>query len=266
MAQTLTKKREIITEAESNGWICADRSEIVHTFADGWTVRRLACAGDLRREGWIMRSCLAQYCGDELDDEPGRIKTCNGPGDAPFDWSAREWDEFDDLGGKHWGMCLSNLYSLRDEHNMPRATWWTRLGSYSHNLLGSHNEPVKKGYEKRVREWIKLVDAPMSSLGRIKLVVMDQGHRKLREHVRGRVLTGAEQTLVGACEKLLMVRVILLGQLDFDEEGVPDGWDEMDRIITGHFAKLGIDYTPWKLPDLDELIDADEMAEMAEVA
>jgi len=36
-----------------------DRATIVHTLADGWTVRRLTRIADQHREGTLMRNCLA---------------------------------------------------------------------------------------------------------------------------------------------------------------------------------------------------------------
>lgn len=251
MGLTKTKHLERIAEGETNEWISLDASEIVHTFDDGWTIRRLSRSGDLRREGWIMYSCLAKYCGDVLDDDcPGRVKIFKGSNETPFDWSAREHDEFGDM--EPWGMCLSNLYSLRDGDNIPHATWWTRLGSYSHNLLGSHNEPVKDAYAKRVGQWLDLVDAEIASIGSIKLLVMDQGYRLLRAYLKTQGLLSDADALkiASTCELMIMVRLVLIGNIIFDEDCIPKELANYDALITSKFAELDIDYTPWALPEL----------------
>jgi hypothetical protein len=67
-----------------------DTSEIVHTFPNGWTIRKPLTWGDVGREGCLMRHCLA---GMGEDDE-----------DTPLD-------------------ADSTLHSLRDPNNLPHVTF-----------------------------------------------------------------------------------------------------------------------------------------------
>lgn len=241
MGQTRKQLLRRIEIDEGAARIPLDTSEVVHRFDDGWTVRRLVCTGDLRREGWLMHSCLAQYAGDVLDTRrKGGVKVMLGHDRHRFDWSSREHTAFTGAGLRWPELALCNLYSLRDTDNLPHATWWTRMGVYSHSVLGSHNDQVKASYGARIEEWTKLVGSPQVSGSLIALNMRDHRYALLREKVQS--ASAAELSSIQCCEWLMLT--VLSLEIERDEEGAA----RVDKVLDATLAKLG-------LPTLDEIND-----------
>jgi hypothetical protein len=215
---------------QERGAICADRSEIVHTFANGWTVRRLVTCGDLRREGQLMRSCLAQYALDEMDPSVPAlvVKKSRLADDDPHGWEERDALE----KGHHERFAaylLSSLYSLRDAHNLPHATWWTRPGMYSTEILGHKNHELKDSYRRMVDEWIQLVKAPHINLTFLQLQMKTSLVQKVIE-CRRRAPHLAEKA--NTLETLLIVRADLghMANCEDDPEA-GDLWRAFNEMI-----------------------------------
>jgi hypothetical protein len=137
--------------AEQDGKIRSDTSEIVHSFDDGWTVNRLATCGDVRREGFLMNSCVPKYVGDVLISraKPARYQ----PGERG-DEDTVEPVGFDllrttDLSGANYGQ---RLHSLRDPMNLPHLTFWaSKAGAW--DIFGHKNAKPKVKYLKRLGQW-----------------------------------------------------------------------------------------------------------------
>jgi hypothetical protein len=141
---------------EAEGAICADHSTVVHRFDDGWTVNRLQTMGDLRREGQLMRSCLAQYAGDTLDPKVPALVIERS---AMDDSEPHGWDEASSLAGDSpeiWATyLLSSLHSLRDETGLPHATWWQRDQLCAFEILGYRNSKLRPAYRQRIDAWMQ---------------------------------------------------------------------------------------------------------------
>lgn len=75
-----------------------DRSEVVHTLPNGYTVRRLQTYGDVRREGEIMHHCWADL--------------------------SRQEDDLPLAQGGHHETPGGYYYSLRDPDNIPKASFY----------------------------------------------------------------------------------------------------------------------------------------------
>lgn len=156
MGMTHTQRRKVATKAETAGIIVGDQSEVLHTFDDGWTIARLATVGDVRREGVLMRSCLAKYAGDTLHEDPKKLGEFT-PGeradDEPFEKVHWRLMMDTDLSGRHVG-CI--LVSLRDPANLPHATWWQdERGDYVCGVAGFRNDKLSPAYAARVDAWIE---------------------------------------------------------------------------------------------------------------
>lgn len=150
---TVTSSQRIAQQQafEDAGELAPERAQTVHSFDDGWRVVRLATAGDIRREGLLMRNCLAQYAGDELVSER-RGEIALGP-------LADEDPAPAIVVGSHGAMNLrgrhtdASLYSLRDSANLPHLTWWAKEGSHACGALGYRNSRPKDGYRERLKQW-----------------------------------------------------------------------------------------------------------------
>jgi hypothetical protein len=150
---TVTRSQRLAQQQafEQAGQLPADRSTVVHEYGDGWHVVRLDTAGDLRREGLLMRNCLAQYAGDMLVSEQrdmivlGPLMDCDP---APVVGCA-DLDVVP-LRGRH---VHAKFYSLRDEAGLPHLTWWAREKSHACSALGYRNAPPKAAYRKRLEQW-----------------------------------------------------------------------------------------------------------------
>jgi hypothetical protein len=160
MGLTHSQRTRLMEQDLQGGEIAPDRSEVVHSFDDGWTINHLATAGDVRREGLLMRSCLAKYAGDELGEERGSITRCERADDDPMRRMAPEDMDILDLGGIHVG-C--QLMSLRDPMNLPHLTFWHRPGMYACSVLGSHNGKPRASYAARVDQWLAGISEAIST-------------------------------------------------------------------------------------------------------
>lgn len=117
-----------------------DTSEIVHTFDDGWTVRKLNTAGDMHREGELMGNCLS--CNSlEGPYRSWYWNLPNGPNEDPEFWK----EEFKNPNP------AGLFYSLRDPDNLPHVT----IGGMYDNIdiLGKHNSEVKDRYKKYLNDF-----------------------------------------------------------------------------------------------------------------
>lgn len=147
MAQTRTQL--LMTAAELP---CT--ATVVHTFADGWTVRHLKTRGDEHREGVLAGHCW--HHNDALESGwagSGAI--------AQADYLATPLAEEDpyETGDR------TKSYSLRDADNIPRVSFyldeetvWQRGWAKSGKLLlgealGHHSSEPKPAYIERLVEW-----------------------------------------------------------------------------------------------------------------
>lgn len=293
MAQTKTARRREMAQAQEQGKLAHDRSIVVHTFEDGWTIRRLSTCSDVRREGVLMRSCLPKYVGDEqVSDKPLRYepsvhrdeKAIVDATGAPAAW--REQIKAD-LDLDHCGL---SLYSLRDETNLPHATFWSRPGHHTVGVFGYRNGykaggkqiDVKPHYLARVREWAHMVDAPvLTDEQRLRLraqrspagiMMYDRFERNLerycgpnwRSHPNApKHLRLFEDVMLPAFEHMLEVQLdTLVSMRDIASEAAKiqsmiDAWDQADT------ADLPEDPERWYqamqdiLPELMEMLDED---------
>ena len=109
-ALTPTALRQMAQEHDSKH---PDTSQVVHTFDDGWTIRRPQTNADHWRESILMSNCVDDRC--EMSDDP------NDPHLIPD----------------------STYHSLRDPDNIPHASWDLESPEPA---LGRHNSPVKEEY------------------------------------------------------------------------------------------------------------------------
>jgi hypothetical protein len=109
-----------------------DTSTTIHTWADGWTIRRLTTAEDMRREGRLVHTCLATAV------------------DEPFDLGP----DNDLILGPDHKLVNSHLHSLRDPDNYPRATFfYCPTDRTIGELVGHSDQPIQPTYHERLREW-----------------------------------------------------------------------------------------------------------------
>lgn len=121
-----------------------DQSTVLHTFEDGWSIRRPSTVSDVRREGVLMRHCLAEPPAPDSDD-------------PPLDW----WIEA--------GVC-----SLRDEQNFPHVTF---AHFHGHGLIASGRAETdpKPVYMARIESWLATLPPPPKSRTECFVVVTDDG-------------------------------------------------------------------------------------------
>lgn len=145
-------------EASAVGDAPADRAQSVYEFDDGWQVVRLVTAGDVRREGLLMRSCLARYAGDTLPETPGSPLQL-GPRAHTDEVRPLSADDLEALEMPPRYLSLA-LYSLRDPMGLPHLTWWAQEGCYSIGVLGYRNCEPPAPYRQRFEVWAAQFDAP----------------------------------------------------------------------------------------------------------
>jgi hypothetical protein len=114
-----------------------DRSEIVYTFPDDWTIRRPRSMADLIREGELLENCLSNLI-ESLDlitniDDPALTEGTVA--------------------------LLENTHSLRDPDNYPHAVFMHTPGS-TERVLGHGNIQVKEAYMRRIRTWHATLPQP----------------------------------------------------------------------------------------------------------
>jgi hypothetical protein len=115
---------------------------VVHTFPDGWTVRRLSRVSDLLREGGLMGNCL-------------------------------EWSEYlkhrdPNARLRPQGHTNERYFSLRDPNNLPHLTfvmsnWSGRVRGHSRQMrrvLGRHNADPKHHHVRRLYQWAADLPGP----------------------------------------------------------------------------------------------------------
>lgn len=110
-----------------------DQSDIVHTFDDGWTLRKLRTVGDHWRESELMSNCtddaIRAHIGETESEEP--------------DWVVKQRIENYALD-RPWEELDSNYISLRDPNNIPHVT----IGGEDMEAWGRHNDAIKVKYYK----------------------------------------------------------------------------------------------------------------------
>lgn len=142
--------------AQAEGTIREDTSEVVHTFADGWMIVRLTTCGDVRREGFLMSSCVPKYLGDALIEKskPARYQPCERGDEDPVKPVDHQLLVKTDLSGCNY---QQSLHSLRDPMNLPHLTWWSsNRGAW--DIFGHKNCKPKAKYLKRLGEWAEAAE------------------------------------------------------------------------------------------------------------
>jgi hypothetical protein len=92
--------------------------EVVYTFDDGWTIKKILSDRGLKREGHLMNNCMLSYTMDDLEDDI--------------------------------------IYSLRDTQNNPHATIEYDDGLKGINQIkGNLNDKPKEAYVPYIVEFIK---------------------------------------------------------------------------------------------------------------
>jgi hypothetical protein len=114
-----------------------DRSEIIYTFPDGWTIRRPTSMADLVREGELLENCLR-----DLIESLDLIATIDD--EALTDGAVT---------------LLENTHSLRDADNYPHAVFVHTPGS-TERVLGHGNIQVKEASMRRIRAWHATLPQP----------------------------------------------------------------------------------------------------------
>ncbi len=241
MGQTHTQRLRQVELAQSAGLLAADTAKIVHTFEDGWTIRQLMTFGDLRREGWIMRSCLAKYAGDTPSvDHPGQVITKSDRADDELcSFDLRSADDFAERD-LDLSCALSNLYSLRDPNGLPHATWWSRISMYSCDLFGHKNaEKLKADYEAKVTEWMKQAGAHVMHKSLIESLNRSPLTRRTRAAVASAHEAGAHHRSIAWLEKqarilemLIVVRCDLWARIGRGEDPeAEDLWRRFHEMV-----------------------------------
>lgn len=120
--------------------VAPDRSQIVHQFPNGWTVRKLQTYADKAREGALMSNCWANPV------SPDDLK-------APEDYQ-------EDLPPAN-SMYNTRHYSLRDEYNYPHVSFHMHEfdgppgARQAVNFFGHGNAAVSPDYQGMLKEWAK---------------------------------------------------------------------------------------------------------------
>jgi hypothetical protein len=126
-----------------------DKAEVVHSFPDDWTVRRLTSSGDEHREGALMGHCLHNDTAQAYAEE----------GDP------RLRQELS------YGPAHEHRYSLRDPDNLPHVTFdhhppntpipWNHAATNPYpdagvlrEIYGQHNGWPKDKYMARVQQYV----------------------------------------------------------------------------------------------------------------
>lgn len=124
-----------------------DKSQIVHQWPDGWSIRRLQSYQDMEREGQLVSNCLAYSQTDDPSPE----------------WEGHPQAENDERG--NWYLphdadlslpVGDHIHSLRDPDNIPHVTFHAQIGPTGYefsNVLGRHNTEPKDEYKQRIRDW-----------------------------------------------------------------------------------------------------------------
>lgn len=212
MAVTRAQRLKIMHVAEDGGVIAPDRSQIIHVFDDGWTIRRLELASDIWREGVLMRNCLRLHyrrateagAQDQLALRKVSSLICNPD--------------------------ISYLHSLRDENNLPRLTIYVRERMWG---AGSYrNGRICDEYVDRMNEW-------MSAIGFEKMRYSPPpipAAVRERATARARAFLGEDTDEAAVTHIARIIAEINIGQLQRDlEEGRFIRWEDFrDRLQPPH--------------------------------
>jgi hypothetical protein len=158
----------------------ADRSEILHLFADGWSVREPICTGDEHREGMLMGNCwnrigLIEERG--LIGGPAQVKAWQDKG-APDDQRLHAFFAEPSV------RSFLRYGSLRDPDNLPCVSflWQNRYGNlYVYDTLGRHNAHARIAYRRRIAAWAIAQGVPVVS--------KSLEHDGVLDEARGRVFS-----------------------------------------------------------------------------
>jgi DNA invertase Pin-like site-specific DNA recombinase len=165
-------KTRLLQDAQNLDENYTDTSDIIHTFDDGWTIRRLNTVGDAHREGELMSNCINPYnehClwskdaeermaeqNPELKEELEQLEEDYG---QRFFWEKNYWefpwhDYFDEsLDNVRDSNDKYPIYSLRNPDNIPHATYDPQSSGADSAILGRHNYLPKPEYRKYWDEW-----------------------------------------------------------------------------------------------------------------
>lgn len=135
-------KTQLLRRAEG---LPQDTSRIVHTYPDGWTVRRLNTYGDMHREGQLMGNCFSptskssdSFVHREWKDHP----------EVNSDLSILPESR---LQGMNLGHPVSrDYYSLRTPENLPKVSIDPEAPEPA---LGRHNQNPREEYMDRIHTW-----------------------------------------------------------------------------------------------------------------
>lgn len=164
MAKTKTRLHQQSRQLETE--FMSDSSEIIHSFEDGWTIRKLLTYADAVREGKLMNSCLCPKDDQEHATDAWKMH----PQARWFIWErgtknkteVTDKDEY--VGDVNAFPVLGELnkldltleyptwtISLRDPENVPHAT------SNHTGELGRNNSDLKPEYQQRLDEYWKQI-------------------------------------------------------------------------------------------------------------
>jgi len=142
-------KTRLLQDAKDLDENYTDTSDIVHTFDDGWTIRKLNTIGDAHREGTLMSNCMTPegewpppYCDVAASIDPNFSieRHHDFPWEDYFDKEIRRDDKA--------------IYSLRDPENLPHATYDSGGATgFDSPILGRHNDLPKPEYRKYWDKW-----------------------------------------------------------------------------------------------------------------
>jgi hypothetical protein len=135
-----------------------DRTEPVHQWDDGWSMRKPKSYGDIHRTGELMGNCLSL---DQQYQNQGPF----GPYDSHFSWPKNEkgYPE-DQLSDETYQGVRANLEAplphdssyrfLTDPDGVPHVSAW-EYGGDLHEALGRHNADPKDEYIQRLTDYMR---------------------------------------------------------------------------------------------------------------
>ena len=146
MGLTHKKRVEIAKRLEKE--FGPDSSIILHTFDDGWTIRRCRNYRDLNREGMLMSNCWrnAFWTEANLRTYPygaGMREHFKIPQDRKPGRVLKVEDVKTLTPGHLRRLIRPKFYSLRDPDNIPHCSFFCARKEFTH-VLGPHNGPLKR--------------------------------------------------------------------------------------------------------------------------
>lgn len=119
-----------------------DRSQVVHDFGDGWTIRQPTVVGDVDRVGKLMENCW------NMRNEHADPDNYGGQYDDMSPYLYEGWQEFLSID-KPINAPVQRW--LADPQGIPRAAWRDNEGK-AEEVLGRHNSPPQKKYLDKITE------------------------------------------------------------------------------------------------------------------